>query len=99
MTDRVPASEIEGVVGRHRHPTDHYARAVTAEQRVYILHSRKCLDSTPDLRDCPFSFALDRGITDEVPWSRWQHVPDRPVRVRVLRGWLVPDLLAMRGAS
>lgn len=43
MTERVPADEIENIVGRKRSVKDHYARAVSAEQTVYILHSRECL--------------------------------------------------------
>lgn len=84
MTERVPSAEIEGIVGRRRHPTNHYARAVAAEQTVYILHSRECLLTTPDLRDCPFSLALDRGI-DLDYW-----VEDVPLRVNVSGGYLLP---------
>jgi len=94
MSKQVPADQIEQIVGVQRHQTEHFARAVSAEQTVYILHSRECRDSTPDLRDCPFSIALDRGIDHRIPWSRWWPVPDRPVLVEVFRGWLVPDLKA-----
>lgn len=37
-----------------------------------------------------FSLALDRGIEHVLPWSRWRHVQDQPVKVEVLRGYLVP---------
>lgn len=77
MSDLVP--NAEGVVGVPRHETDHYARAVSPEQTVYILHSRECLGIFDDLRDCPFSKALDRGINPE----RWSGFEDRAVRVRV----------------
>lgn len=99
MADLVPADRIEQIVGAQRHPTKHMARAVSAEQTVYILHSQECRDTTPDLRDCPFSIALDRGIEHHIPWSGWRRVPDRAVRVEVFRGWLVPDLMAMRDAT
>lgn len=45
MTEIVPDPKIQQIVGVYRHDTLHYGRAVTAEQRVYILHSRECLDS------------------------------------------------------
>lgn len=84
MTEKVPADGIEIVVGRRRHPVNHYARAVSAEQVVYILHSRECLLTNPDLRDCPHSLALDRGI-DLDCW-----VEDVPLRVVVSGGRLLP---------
>jgi hypothetical protein len=39
MTRLVDPSEIERIVGIKRHPLWHYARAVTAERTVYIMHS------------------------------------------------------------
>lgn len=87
MTEHVPASEIERIVGVERHPTRHYARAVSAEQTVYILHSHECLRGHADLRNCPWSLALDRGI-DESTWSGRE---DRAVLVRVREGRLIPD--------
>lgn len=87
MSDRVPADQIEQIVGIERHPTRHYARAASAEQTVYILHSEECRRTYDDLRNCPWSVALDRGI-DEYDWSDRE---DRPVLVRVRDGRLVPD--------
>ena len=52
-----------------------------------------------EFRDCAFSISLDRGIEHHVPWSGWRRVLDRPVRVEVFRGWLVPDLLAVRDGA
>jgi len=89
VSDLVPPEDIERIVGIPRHPWRHYARAVSADQTVYILHilhSHECRDSTPDLRDCPFSLALDRGI--DVP--RWPK--DEPVYVRIVDGRLVPSV-------
>lgn len=80
----VPADKIEGIVGRRRHPVNHYARAASAEQTVYVLHSRECLLTTPDLRDCPHSLALGRGI-DLDDW-----IEDVPLRVSVSGGRLLP---------
>lgn len=87
MSALVPGDQIEQIVGVERHATRHYARAVSAEQVVYILHSHECKDSGIDLRECPFSVALDRGI-DEYDWSDRE---DRPVLVRVRNGFLIPD--------
>lgn len=98
MTDKVDPRRIEAIVGVERHKTQHFARAVTNERVVYILHSHECLASHADLRDCAFSIALDRGIEHHIPWSGWRRVPDRPVRVEVFRGWLVPDLLEVRAS-
>lgn len=91
MTQRVPADRIEEIVGAKRHATDHYGRAISAEQTVYILHSQACKDSTPDLRDCPFSLALDQGIERTYPWTGWQRVQDQPVRLEISRGYLMPE--------
>ena len=90
MTERVPADEIENIVGRKRSVKDHYARAVSAEQTVYILHSRECLAVHADLRECPWSLALDRGID----LSEW--VEDVPLTVRVRDGRLVPSPAQVR---
>lgn len=87
MSDLVPAEDIERIVGVARHPTEHYARAVSAEQRVYILHSQNCKNSGRDLRTCGFSVALDSGI--EV--AAWKGHEDNAVRVTITRSQrLVP---------
>ena len=90
MTEKVPADQIERIVGRRRSVTDHYARAVSAEQTVYILHPHECLARFADLRDCPWSLALDRGIDI----SEW--VEDAPLTVRVRDGRLVPSPAQVR---
>lgn len=77
MSDLVPADEIEAIVGVSRHQSQHYARLVSAEQKVYVLHSRGCLDDEVDLRDCPYSLAIDTGINV----GHW--VEDVPIRVTV----------------
>jgi hypothetical protein len=89
VSDIVPAEDIERIVGVERHPTEHWGRAVSAEQRVYILHSQECLDSGRDLRECPYSLALDNGIdpfdwTEDVPVSLWLDEQDD-------KTWLVPE--------
>jgi hypothetical protein len=89
MTNLVPTDQIESIVGAQRHPTDHIARYVTAEQTVYILHSHACKDWTLDLRNCPYSIALDRGQGEDAA-PHWQAQADRPVRVQIIDGWLKP---------
>ncbi len=79
MADLVPAEDIERIVGATRHPFKHIARAVSAEQTVYILHARGCIESTSDLRKCRYSLALDFGIS----LDRWRGWEDRPVIVAV----------------
>lgn len=90
MTARVPRNRIEKIVGAPRHPTDHYARAASAEQTVYILHSLECVDAFEDLRDCPFSLALDNGIEDV--FDRWTE--DVPLVVSIEDDRLVPAAVA-----
>jgi hypothetical protein len=87
----VPAEQIETIVGVKRQATEHWGRAVSAEETVYILHSQECKDSTPDLRECPFSIALDRGIDSAFPWTGWRRVQDKATRLEIVRGYLWPD--------
>lgn len=61
MTDLVDPADIERIVGHGRARSEHYARYVQDEGRLYILHSQQCIEKTPDLRNCPFSIALDEG--------------------------------------
>lgn len=91
MSNLVPPDIIEEIVGTRRHPTEHYGRAISADQHVYILHSQQCRDSTPDLRDCPYSVALDRGIEHPYPWTGWRRVQDKPTMLTISRGYLMPD--------
>ncbi|QDF17514.1 hypothetical protein SEA_PHROSTEDPHLAKE_71 [Gordonia phage PhrostedPhlake] len=86
MSELVPAADIERIVGTPRHDTKHLARAVSATQTVFILHSRECLDSGIDVRRCRYSLALDRGIQEDL-WSR--HC-DAPVEIRIRDTHLVP---------
>ena len=88
MSELVPAADIERIVGAVRHQTRHMARAVSSEQTVYILHSEECRTMFVDLRDCPFSLALDGGIR----LSRWDGAEDRAVWVRIDDGELEPLL-------
>lgn len=69
-----PADKIEAIVGAKRRAEEHLGRAVSAEQRVYVLHSQACVDSGIDLRECDYSQALDLGI-DLGIWADHQDVP------------------------
>lgn len=73
MTEQVPADRIEELVGIDRHPTLHYARIDTESDRVFILHSGLCLSRRDDLRTCPYSRALDKGI-DLLAWGGLEDV-------------------------
>lgn len=73
MTRIESAKTIEATVGAKRHETIHVARAVSDEERVYVLHSKECVREYADLRTCPFSLALDEGI-DLGPWEDSQDV-------------------------
>lgn len=83
MTDLVPAEDIERIVGAPRHPTLHIARAVSAEERVYILHSQACKDSTPDLRTCRYS----RDLDDCPHAGEWPE--DQPLALGYIFGGLI----------
>lgn len=84
MADLVPADRIEEIVGARRHDTKHMGRVVSAEKRIYVLHSRACVDSGIDLRECEFSRALD--ATQVRPWE-W--TPDVAMALDVDDGTLV----------
>ena len=87
MSKLVPTSDIERLVGSGRANTLHIGRAVSSKQTFYILHSQRCKDSGLDLRDCPFSVALDRGIR----LSEWVGSEDRAVPLDISKGRLVPS--------
>ena len=78
MSETVDPSEIEGIVGAPRHPKYHIVRAVSAEQRVYILHPDECTARMMHrpLTECAFSRTLAyEGIDEEA----WKNAMDRPV--------------------
>lgn len=75
--------DSEGIVGVPRHPRLHRGRAVAETEQVHILHSADCRDSGLDLRTCPYSIALDRGI------RRRDWIEDAPVELAIVDGRLV----------
>ena len=95
MTSPVPADQIETLVGARRHPTEHIIRGRSDDGMAYILHPDQCRDMYADLRDCPWSLALDRETY--LP-------PDVPLTVRLRRGRLdasgpVPDGYRLKAGS
>lgn len=88
MSDLVPASDIERIVGVQRHPTLHYGRVVSADQRIYVLHSHECKNSGIDLRDCRYSLALDRRFGFDL--KAWADSEYKPVILGIRDGLLVP---------
>ena len=91
MTNLVDPSHIERIVGARRRLSTHVGRLVTAEDTVYILHSTDCLTEHPDLRDCPYSRALDLSLGEH--WRApdlWAACRDEPVTLAIYRGLLVP---------
>jgi hypothetical protein len=91
MVELVDPDQIEGIVGFRRHGSMHIARAVSATENVFILHSRDCLERGIDLRDCEYSKALEHGISLPDGWAQLQ---DQPVAVRVTNGRLRATRLA-----
>lgn len=83
MTDHVDPTEVETIVRARRHPFRHVGRADGADQRVYVLHSEECRAQFDDLRECPYSRALDNGI-DPREW------PDGPTWLGIGDGHLIP---------
>ena len=83
MSQLVPSTDIERIVGAERSQHDHIGRAVSEEQTVYILHSRDCLDSGIDLRECPFSVALDE-------YGVWEGREDEAVVLDIVDDALEP---------
>ena len=86
MSDIVPTDEVEDIVGAERHEWAHLGRAVSGQQRVYILHSKRCVNEGVDLRDCAYSKALDEGI-ELGEWEDWE---DQLVWLWVFDGRLLP---------
>lgn len=88
MSNIVPAHAIEEIVGAERRQTQHLGRAVSVEEKAYILHSRDCLYSGVDLRLCPFSLALDKfGIDLDGAWCGQE---DQTVVLDIVDDELVP---------
>lgn len=91
MAELVDPLEIETLVGARRHESEHWGRASSEDEIVYILHSKNCLNSGIDLRACLFSIALYRGIIEPPScWAAWEQNQDKPVLLRISGGHVVP---------
>ncbi len=74
MSEVQEPAVVRAVVGADRREGEHVGRVVSEEERVYVLHSERCIASGIDLRVCAFSAALDRGI-DAAVWREHMDVP------------------------
>ena len=75
------------IVGCDRDSVLHISRADSSRQVVTLLHSEACLSHFEDLRECPFSEALDQGIS----LKDWGEYRDRPIVSEIdPNGTLVP---------
>lgn len=89
----VDPGTIESTVGRMRHTTQHFGRAVSDEMMFYILHSHSCIRAHDQTRrdyrtECPYAESLSYGIDED----RWKGYEDRPVALAIDEdGRLVPD--------
>ena len=84
MTRTVPADQIEAIVGAKRDPHRHIVRAILGKNLdggVFILHSADCLATGRPLTECPYSLALDRGMS----LQRWVGFFNQPVYVRLIQ--------------
>lgn len=92
MTELVPPEDIERLVGATRHPHHHIGRVVSPKcswddadnARVYILHSQACVDRGIDLRDCPYSLALDEHGIHGLAWQDKDRDVPRWIRLGAL---------------
>ena len=79
MTKPINPGTIQEIVGVERDPEQHIGRAISEHDMVYILHSRKCMETQHDMRDCEFSLELDEGIDLEI----WKDFQDQPVYLEI----------------
>lgn len=86
MSDLVDSNEIEAIVGHARAEHTHWGRMSTTDQKFYILHSRRCLESGVDLRLCEYSLALDTAF-DPI---EFEGLEDTPVPLELWCGVLLP---------
>lgn len=91
--------DMERIVGVERHATVHFGLAVSADpvakMRLYILHSKECVATGLDLRECLYSIALDLGLDVGL----WKYDQDRPVVLAIdpVQGDLLPALAEVVG--
>lgn len=76
MTEPVDPNDIERIVGAPRSTYEHMG--AIRGGTVYIMHSKRCVRQTPDLRECDFSRALDLGLRPQ----DWDGQEEQPVVLR-----------------
>lgn len=86
MTQLVDPKKIESLVGATRHGTLHLGRWNTENDRIYILHSHKCVRSGIDLRECPYSQCMTAGAFSHT----WSQHPNSTVVLSIQRNELTP---------
>lgn len=90
MTEIEPGLALEKKFGVRRRLTVHLGLVDTREQRFYILHSKDCIDSGIDLRECEYSLSLD--VHGAVYLSQDQYLMNKPFILRLLPdGRIWPD--------
>jgi len=65
MAEKMTPEDVDRVFssrGVNRHTNVHVAIALSEDQTVYVLHSKKCLERTGGRFDCEFTDALQWGI-------------------------------------
>jgi len=88
MSNLVNSKEIEEIIGAPRNRKAHFGKLITAEDKIYIMHSYECVFKNEDLRQCEFSKAMDHS-TPEKLWNKFE---DKTVLLGVMSGSLVPLL-------
>lgn len=90
MIRTIPSDQAEGFVGAERLEFVHVGLASSSDERVYVLHSARCLRIRQELREelteCVFSTALENGID----LAAWRGFEDTPVSLSILNGQLFP---------
>lgn len=89
MSNHVEPDKIEAYVGMPRHAHLHWAKL--DRDVLFILHSERCLKAHKDLRDCPYSKALDLTVLSDGYWGIWEACMGEP-KVPMIdpEGYLVP---------
>lgn len=82
MTNLVDPATIEALMGQPRHPQRHIG--LWDGHTVTIMHALWCTQLGRDIRDCPWSLALDAG--------RIHHMPlNQPIPLRLTRAHIHPE--------
>lgn len=90
MSEIVSPDEIQKAVGgAERDYWLHIGYANTPLDRFYIMHAHTCLSQYTDLRECPYSKALDKQGISADWWEDWYN---RPVYLALShKGFVVPS--------